>query len=69
MMNYWFVYYLNETLLVMHRKYCMENIYFNMLFLLFYNNFFVCLTLFSCEAGYTEIFFLIWWNEFFCEFT
>ena len=23
MMNYWFVYYLNETLLVMYRKYCM----------------------------------------------
>ena len=35
MMNWWFVYYLNEILLVMYRKYCMENIYFNMLFLLF----------------------------------
>ena len=30
-----FVYYLNETLLVMHRQYCMEYIYFNILLLLF----------------------------------
>jgi hypothetical protein len=42
------MYYLNEALLVMHINYYMDNIYFNMLLLLFQNNFFcVCLTVFS----------------------
>jgi len=34
------MYYLNEALLVMHINYYMDNIYFNMLLLLFQNNFF-----------------------------